>query len=135
MVEALALDLVLDKLKAERPIRLSRLTKSTLRFPKGPLTADDVVGCEWVESNHGTLVTDYQFRALCLLDDSFHAYRWKKYQDPNVCVFTIEEFKPLFNEIHRAVVYLKSLGSDTHEALVEFLRPKAQQGRKEADEI
>lgn len=105
-----------------------------MRFPTGPLTAEDIEGCEFVETQHGDLVTEYQYRSLCLLDDQFYRYRAKKYQDYSVSVFEIEEFKPLFNEIHRAVKYLVSQGYTTHDALIEFLKPAAQKARKDEDE-
>jgi hypothetical protein len=117
----LALDELIEKLRAERPAKLGRVSRSKMVFSKAPLTTEEAEAATWVESNHGTQVTEYQYRALALIKDSFHAYRWKKYPE-DVCVWAIDEFKPMFNEIHRAIAHLVDNEKlSIHDALIKYL--------------
>jgi hypothetical protein len=88
-----------------------------------------------VETPQGVLATEYQWRALAVLEDNFFKYKSRKYRDHEVSIFAIDEFKPMFNEIHRAVVWFMEQGRTSHEALVEFLRPIALRSRKDEDEL
>jgi hypothetical protein len=127
------LESIITTLRKERPPRL-RMARSDLRFPKGPLTAEELAACTRVETPQGLIVSEYQWRALAVLDDDFYRYRWKRHRDESMSIFSIDEFKPMFNEIHRAVVYLVGQGKTPHDALVEFLKPNARESRKDADE-
>ena len=125
MSEAIALEMLLDKLRADRPIKLSRVIKSKMRFSTAPLTAQELgeVGVAWCY-RHGTEVTEYQYRALVVLNDEFSAYACKKYPPEDTCIWTIDEFKPMFNEIHRGVAHFVKQGLSVRDALCMFIRGK-----------
>ena len=100
-----------------------------MRFSREPLTPAELAAVfTHACARHDVDVTEYQYRALAVLGDDFHRYTCKKYPPEEVCVWTVEEFKPLFNEIHRAVVYFVSQGMSVKEALIEFITPS--KGRK-----
>lgn len=126
MTEAIALHLLLEKLMADRPIKASRVIKSKMRFSSAPLEPEEL--SDYVCMDHtnypDALVTEYQYRALAVLGDDFHKYACKKYPPELSCVFLVDEFKPIFNEIHRAVTYFVGQGLTVHEALVTFIKGK-----------
>jgi hypothetical protein len=130
----LELDSLITKLKRERPIRTSRILKFPVRFPQHPLTEAEMANAEWVKSWQGTPVTTYQYRALALLDEDFYIYLCKKYRPEIQCVWTIDEFKPLFNEIHRAIAYLVEQGYTVEKALKEYFKPASMKARKDRDD-
>lgn len=129
----MGLESIIGKLRKEPAPRL-RASRSKLRFSKEPLTSEELAACALVETPQGVIVTEYQYRSLAVLNDNFFKYRSKRYRDYSISIFSIDEFKPMFNEIHRAVAWLVGQGKSPHEALLEFLRPTAHKSRKEADE-
>ena len=125
MSEAIALEMLLDKLRADRPIKLSRVIKSKIRFSTAPLTAEELSEATIAFCyTHDTQVTEYQYRALAVLDDAFSAYACKKYPPEDTCIWTIDEFKPMFNEIHRGVAHFVKQGLSVRDALYMFIRGK-----------
>lgn len=125
MSEAIALDMLLDKLRADRPIKLSRVVKSKLRFPTADLTPDELNRASMYACyQHDILVTEYQYRALAILGDDFHQYACKKYPPEATCIWTIDEFRPMFNEIHRGVTHFVQKGLSVRDALYMFIRDK-----------
>lgn len=124
------LTIVLDTIRKEGISRRKALRfNKELKFSGDPLTEEECKEATWVEVPLGSKCTTYQHRALAVLDDVFYAYRWRKYQGV-LDIFTIEEFKPMFCQIHRAVVFLQSQGLSVKEALYRYIRPN--EARKES---
>lgn len=125
MSEAIALDMLLDKLRADRPIKLSRVVKSKLRFPAVDLTPDELSQASMCKCyRHDTPVTEYQYRALAVLSEEFHRYACKKYPLETTCIWTIDELRPMFNEIHRGVTHFVQKGLSVRDALYMFIQGK-----------
>lgn len=137
MTEPIALEMLLDKLRADRPIKLSRIVKSKMRFSGGPLAPNEKLVCGTVYcTQHDTEVTEYQYRALAILGDSFHEYACKKYPPEDApCVWTLDEFKAMFNEIHRGVDYFVKQGLSVKEALHTFINGKKFNTVPEVEEV
>lgn len=126
MAEAIALEMLLERLRAERPAKLSKVIKSKMRFSGAALAPEEMSDLtsmdhtSWPEA----IVTEYQYRALAVLGEDFHRYACRKYPPEASCVFLVEEFKPMFNEIHRGVTHFVGQGLSVHDALKTFIKGK-----------
>ena len=115
---------VLDTLKAETPPK-RKIAKR--KFENGPLSQNELDGCLW-ESCYtcGKQVTEYQHRSLAVIKDSFYAKAVKKYapenHTPETCILAVDEYQPMFNEIHRATAHYVSEGLSVQEALIKFIK-------------
>lgn len=116
---------VLEALKLETIKPTTRARK--LSFSAEPLTpAELATSYEAVCVGCGATVTEYQYRALAVIKDSFYEKAVKKYPPEHhsidTCILVAPEYRPMFNEIHRATAYFVSKGLSVHDGLVVFLK-------------